>query len=265
MGIGLLVVALAVTAAVALPMVTQAQTATQTPATPTQGRGGPGDFGKMGADGQYLAQALGITQDQLTAAQQKAQTAATDQALAQGLITQAQADALKNGTGLGKGRGGMLGGLLALGNGKIDMNALLAQALNITTDQLTAAQSKAQDLALAAEVTAGRLTQEQADLIKAREAFETYLAKEGVYAGILNQAVQAGAITQAQADALLKAQQSGGFGFGRHGFGGMEGFGGGHDMRGGMHGGMRGGPWQGNGTQGNGTQGNGTPSTGGNF
>jgi hypothetical protein len=47
-----------------------------------------------GSTQEDLANALGITVEELTAARQKANEAAIDQALAQGLITQAQADQL---------------------------------------------------------------------------------------------------------------------------------------------------------------------------
>jgi hypothetical protein len=223
-GLGLTALALAVTVAAAVPVAAQAQTAAAATAATDLHRGGPAGKGTFAAGDEYLTEALGITQDELDAAQQTAQTAAIDKALAEGLITQAQADALKNGTELGReGRGGRGGGmlraLLALsGSDAIDMKALLAEELNITTDELTAAETEAQDLALAAAVEEGRTTQAQADLIKAQNVFRSYLAREGVSAQILKQAVEAGAITQAQADALLQAQRIGG------GFGGMRGF-----------------------------------------
>ena len=131
-------------------------------------------------------------------------------------------------------------GFLGLaGDTAIDQDALLADALGITTDELQAARVKAQDLALAQAVTDGQITQEQADQMKADQALKTYLDDQGLqtqmqtlYANAVKQAVTAGVITQAQADAILANQ--GKFG-GMHGF---DGFGG----RGGMHGrgGMRG-------------------------
>jgi hypothetical protein len=224
-GVGFAAVALTVTVVAALPVAAQAQTPAAITAAANKHRAGPGGKEMLGASNEYLAEALGITEDDLTAAQEAARTAAIEQALADGLITQAQADALKNGTELSRERGGrgggMLRGLLALGGSDaIDMKALLAEELNITTDELTAAETEAQELALAAAVEAGRITQEQADRIKAQHAFSTYLARAGVYERILEQAVDAGAITQAQADVLLNAQQN------RGGFGGVRGFGG---------------------------------------
>lgn len=193
--------------------------------------------GGQGQGDEYLAQALGVTAAELQAAQQTAQDAAIDQALAQGLITQAQADALKERAGsFGRGFHRFFG----MDASTIDMNALLADALGITADELAAARSQAQDLALAAAVEDGRLTQEQADQLKARQALQTYLNEQGfdaelqaLYERFVQQAVQAGVITQDQADALLS--QQGSF-HGMRGFGGMRG-GRGH-LRGlpGMHG-----------------------------
>ncbi len=183
--------------------------------------------GGSGQGDQYLAQALGVTADELQAAQQTAYQAAVDQALAQGLITQAQADALKERTGrFGRGFHRFFG----VDASAIDMNALLADALGITVDELAAARSAAQDLALAAAVEEGRITQEQADQLKARQALRTYLDGQGfdaelqaLYERFVQQAVQAGVITQEQADALLSEQGS--F-HGMRGFGGMRGRGG---------------------------------------
>ena len=128
-------------------------------------------------------------------------------------------------------------GFLGLaGDTAIDQDALLADALGITTDELQAARVKAQDLALAQAVTDGQITQEQADQMKAEQALKTYLSDQGLqtqmqtlYQDAVKQAVKAGVITQAQADAILANQ--GKFG-GMHGF---DGFGG----RGGMHGSRR--------------------------
>ncbi len=208
---------------VALPVA-----ADTTVAAPTAHRGGPMGGG---ASDTYLAEALGITADELQTAQQAANEAAIDQALAQGLITQAQADALKASSDT-FGRGGRgFHGFLGADDSAIDMDALLAEALGITTDELAAARVEAQDLALAAAVEAGSITQEQADQMKAEQALKTYLDEQGLqdqvrslYENLVNQAVQAGVLTQEQADTLLSNQRS---------FGGMRGFDGFHG-RGGM-------------------------------
>lgn len=201
-------------------------------------RGGP----MGGVSDSYLAEALGLTTADLQTAQQKAYEAGIDKALAEGLITQAQADALKARSSQGRFDGPWLHGFLNDAATTIDPNALLADALGITTDELDTARAKAADLALAAAVEDGRLTQEQADQLKADQALRSYLDEQGyqtqvqaLYKKLVQQAVDAGVITQAQADAIVASGS--GMGMGRHGgrFGGPMG-----GMRG--HGGMR--NWQ---------------------
>jgi polyhydroxyalkanoate synthesis regulator phasin len=195
-----------------------------TVAAPTAHRGGPMGGG---VNDTYLAEALGITAVELQTAQQAANEAAIDQALALGLITQAQADALKQRSGM-LGRGGRgFHGFFGAGDRAIDMDALLAEALGITADELAAARVEAQELALAAAVESGRITQEQADQMKARQALQAYMDEQGfrdqvrtLVEGIVQQAVQAGVLTQEQADAILS--NSGRFG-GMRGFDGFHG------------------------------------------
>jgi polyhydroxyalkanoate synthesis regulator phasin len=183
--------------------------------------------GGIGQSNEYLAQALGVSADELEAAKQTAYQAALDQALAQGLLTQEQADAIaERAATSGRLSSRYLRGFTS-GDAAIDVNALLAEALGITTDELTAARSEAQDLALAAAVEEGRITQEQADQLKARQALQTFLGEQGfdaelqaLYQRFVQQAVQAGVITQEQADTLLS--QQGSF-HGMRGFGGMRG------------------------------------------
>ncbi len=222
-------VASAAMAVLMLLVVALPAAADTTVAAPAAHRGGP--MGGGGSD-TYLAEALGITAAELQTAQQAAHEAAIDQALAQGLITQAQADALKARSGMfGRFDGRMPHGMFGLTDETIDMEALLAEALGITTDELATARVEAQDLALAAAVADGRITQEQADQVKAQQALKSYMDEQGfqtqiqsLYENLVQQAVQAGVITQEQADAILSDG-------GR--FGGMRGFDGFHG-RGGM-------------------------------
>lgn len=193
-------------------------------------RGGMGEMrGSLGDQGQALADALGITLEDLQAAQLEARNAMIDQAVVDGYLTQAQADQLKANT-FGFGRGGHFGGLY-------DEDQYLADALGITVAALQTAELEAHAAQLAAAVAAGFLTQEQADLMQARKAAETYLDRDGLqaqmqaaYEAALAAAVADGAITQAQADALLAHVEAQPWGFGMGGFGG----------RGGHRGGMRG-------------------------
>lgn len=181
------------------------------------------------ADDEYLAQALGVTADELETAKQTAYQAAIDQALAEGLITQAQADAIQERSSTaGRLSSRYLRGFTGAADSTIDVDALLAEALGVTTDELAAARTEAQSLALAAAVEAGDITQEQADQIAAEQALKTYLDEQGyetqvqaLYASLVQQAVDAGVITQAQADTILSNSHGFGlFGGGRGGHGG---------------------------------------------
>ena len=195
---------------------------------------GPG-FGRGGYNNEDLANALGITVDELNAAYQKANQAALDQAVKAGLITQAQADEMST-RGMGFPMGGRGGGWL--GQNDIDFDALLADALGITVDKLQAAYAQAFNALIDQAVTDGNLTQEQADLMKGEYALKTsknfQSAMQSAYEAAVNQAVNEGVITQAQADLIL--QNKNGMGFG--GFGGPPG-GGFGDF--GRHGGRDGG------------------------
>ena len=178
-----------------------------------------GRHGISGASDDRLAEALGISTDDLQAAYLKAANAALDQAVAQDLLTQTQADNLRqrlesaNGSGFGFHLGGR--GLNLFGADEIDGEALLADALGISTDDLQAAYDKAEAAALAQAVTDGRLTQDQADLVAARRALQEYWAtQQQSYEEIVQAAVDAGAITQEQADLLIANQPSNGHGFG---------------------------------------------------
>lgn len=232
---GVTVGAIGLTAVTFAPQVSLAQssdTTTTQPAAPVDGQRGPqgGPMGERGPGGapvddnrdELLAAALGITVDELTAAQATAQEAGLVQAVEQGLLTQEEADALlaRNADG-GHGPGGHFMGRGT--DGAIDGEQLLADALGITVEELEAAEETAFAAGLEQAVTDGTITQEQADTMTAQRAFRTYTAEQAqtAYADALAAAVEAGAITQAQADLLSSTQ-------GQFGHGGMKGGRGGH-------------------------------------
>lgn len=185
-------------------------------------RGGRGEMGYTDAE---LASALGITADELSAARGEAQTAALAQAVTDGLITQAQADEITANSNTFP-FGGCWGGWL--GAKGIDFDAYLADALGISADELSTARATAMDAHLATLVADGSITQDQADLMKARQALAASDAFQGdlqsAYESALANAVSAGTITQSQADLLLAERiANGGFGMRMGGFGGMGG------------------------------------------
>ncbi len=198
-------------------------------------RPGRGGQRVAGPDMELLAEKLGISLEELQAAQQTAREAAIAQAVTDGLITQEQADQLLSGElGFPGHRGPGFAGPEA-------KDSFLADALGITVEELQAAMAEVRADRLAELVQSGALTQEQADLMIARQAVEQYFDRQALaetiqnaYQAAVEQAVADGAITQAQADQLLANQAA--FGFN----GGPRGFGGGH----GRHGfdGFRGGP-----------------------
>lgn len=191
-------------------------------------RGDRPDFdgrGGTSSTDEYLAEVLGITVEELQAAQEAANAAALEQAVADGLITQEQADQLSQFGGHmgGHMRGGHFG---ALG----DMDEYLANELGISVEALQAAQEEAQAAKLAQMVEDGYLTQEQVDMMTAREAVESHLDYEGLNAAVqsayetaVQAALDAGEITQDQADALL-SEFTANLGSGRFGFDSHHGF-----------------------------------------
>ena len=180
---------------------------------------------------QALADALGIELTALTAAQEEARVALIDQLVADGLLTAEEGESLKS-------SGSSLRGISRYG---YDRGEFLADALGISVETLEAAQLEVYEAELAARVAAGDLTQEEADLKLAQKAAAGYIdtasintqvraAQEAAIAAALDD----GAITQAQADALLAYLDAN-----PYSFSGFNGRGhGGHGGRG--HGGGRG-------------------------
>lgn len=199
----LLVGALALGALVVAPVVVQAQEGT--PEAPSgappafEGMGKPG-FGPGGHPGgaggpefdTYLAEALGITVEELQAARQKAQEAALQAAVDDGRLTAEQADMIKAREALMQ---------------YIDREALTAQALGVTVDDLQAAREAGKSIpALIEEL--------------GLDADEVQAAFQAAYEAAVAQAVQDGVITQAQADEFLSHEKGFEmFGRGMHGRG----------------------------------------------
>jgi len=200
-------------------------------------RGGPGgdrDHG-FGAQDTFLADALGITAEELQTAMQEVRSSF---------------------------------------NGRVDkeeLDAALADVLGITVDELTAACKEAKDAAIAQALAEGKITEEQVVMMEARESLKNYMEKDEILANVLGitvedleaakedgqripdllealdideetfqaemqaahkevlqQAVEEGVITQEQADLILEngfdaPKGPGGPGHGRGGHGGFPG------------------------------------------
>jgi len=155
-------------------------------------RGGPDFPGIKGGDIDYqqlLADALGISVDDLQAAYETARDAAIDQAVAQGLLTQEQADTMKVWRSFGGRRGGDVFHFgrapKEVAGGDIDENALLADALGITVEKLQAARKAANQAAIEQAIAEGLITQEQADAMQARKNLTSYLDRDTLLAKAL--------------------------------------------------------------------------------
>jgi hypothetical protein len=190
-----------------------------------------GGKGIGGPASEELAEALGVSVDELTAAHQQAFEAAVQQALDAGLITEAQAGFMRSSERIGMGM--HFGGRM-LESSQINFQALLADALGITVDELNAAQQAVHEARLAQAVAEGRITQEQADLmqyhmnLRENENFRSSM-RSGNQAAV-QQALEDGLITQEQAERMLSGEMGwrgrGGMHGGDGSFGGMRGFGG---------------------------------------
>ena len=174
---------------------------------PFAGRMGKG--AGFGVGEEALAQALGISLEELQSAQQKAAEAALKQAVEQGLITEKQAEWFQTDS-----RRLPFGNRLFawLSQNGIDLNALLADALGIRVEALNEARQKAVEIAIDQAVAEGKITQEQADLMQARQALlrnQNFIeAMRSAFEAAVKKAVEEGVITQAQADLLLQQMQS---------------------------------------------------------
>lgn len=154
---------------------------------------------------ELLAEALGITVEELQVAKEAVRIAAVEQAVADGLITQEQADQILSGEGRRGGHRGMSG----FAGTKDEHDALLAAELGITGDELTAAREEVNDARVQELIDAGVLTQEQADMAQARRDVQSYLDTDALnemiqaaYQEAIDQALADGVITQEQADEL---------------------------------------------------------------
>lgn len=192
-------------------------------------KGGPG------WSDEDLANALGISLEELTAAQEKAFTTAVDAALKAELITSAQAETLKAGN---DSFSALYRYLSETERAEFEQDVYLAKALGISETELQAAYEAMEQARIDQLVADGVLTQEEADLQAAYQALRGSTTFEAnmkqAMTDAINAEVAAGTLTQAQADLLIANldKMPMGLGMGLPGMRGMDGFG---DMDG-MHG-----------------------------
>jgi hypothetical protein len=142
--------------------------------------GGPGFPRDRDQQNERLAEALGITVEELKEALEKAHQAGLELAVEEGIITQDQADKILEG-GFAFRRKPALGhrGNPEAGE-KIDIEALLADALGISVTELQTAREEARAAALNQAYEDGWITQKQIDLMEAHNALKGYIDKEAL-------------------------------------------------------------------------------------
>jgi polyhydroxyalkanoate synthesis regulator phasin len=156
-----------------------------------------------------LAGILGLTPAQTQDALKKAQLATVDQMLADGKITQQQADAMKARINAGQGLGA-IGGFGRKGEGSGGFKASGALMRDLMTAQANAAAS-ALHMSTADLQSALRSGKSLSDLEKQQNVSDSAVkaAMKTAAKGVLDNAVKAGTITQAQADAILARTPNG--------------------------------------------------------
>ncbi len=134
-----------------------------------------------------LAEALGISEEDLEAAQQAALEAAVAEALEAGALTEEQAERILEGArffrGHGLGRGFRLGGA-------VDYRALLAGELGITVEELEAAELRAHDAAVDLMLEEGILTEDQALRMQAGIRLKAFIDKDEIKARAIGVTVE---------------------------------------------------------------------------
>ena len=143
---------------------------------------------------QLLADALGISVEELEAAQQAAFEASVAAAVDEGRITQEQADQILGREGfLGRGFGMRGFGRHAFGPegsaSEIGYGSLLAGELGISVEELQAAHQSASEAALDQLLDEGILTEEQAETARAAAALKEYMDKASLHAEALGMSV----------------------------------------------------------------------------
>lgn len=140
---------------------------------------------------QLLADALGISVEELDAAFETARAAAIEQAVEEGLITREQADEMLVWGDMGHKGFGLFGRKpRGVSGSTIDENALLAQALGISVEALQTARETANQAAIDQAIAEGLITQEQADEMKARKDLQSYLDRDVLLAEALGLTVE---------------------------------------------------------------------------
>ena len=165
-----------------------------------------------------LADALGISVEELKNAFQAVNTKMIEQAVEDGYLSQDQADIILEGETPPDGRHMRFPDGFMRGD---NFNDLLAEELGIDLETLLAAQEKAQETLLDQALEDGKISQEEYEMMQVRTKMNPYFSEafSEAYQNAVDAALADGVITDAQAEALLENSQSFGPGFRMPGFG----------------------------------------------
>lgn len=171
--------------------------------------GGDADDDGVSDNTEALAEALGMDVDTLQTAIETAKEYALSQAVADGDLTQEQADEYLS-------RSSSSGSMHVNIRG-VDFDTYLADTLEISVEALQTAQREAADLMIDQALEDGSITQDEYDQLQLRSTMRSYFeeAYSSAYQNAIDAALADGAITEAQAELLLSDSQ-----FGRQSFGG---------------------------------------------
>lgn len=139
---------------------------------------GHGGFRPGGPGGEEaLAEALGISLEELQTAHEIVQAAALEQAVANGKLTQEQADQIAE-----RGFIGRRGGFHPIEG---DADTPLADALGISAEELQSARERVQADGIQQALEDGKITEEQVEMMEARQALQNYMQKDEMIAKAL--------------------------------------------------------------------------------
>jgi hypothetical protein len=152
----------------------------------------PGGFRPGGFDNndEALAAALGISLEELQSAHEVVKTAALEQAVADGKLTQEQADQFSEESFFNR-----RARFMPMAE---QSESLLAEALGISVEELQAARQQVQQAAIDQALADGKLTEEQAALMEAHQALQNYIQKDEMIAKALG--IPVDELTAAQED-----------------------------------------------------------------
>ena len=150
-----------------------------------------------------LAEALGITVEELDSAYQAVHVQIVNQAVDDGLLTQEQADQMLSQDVQMDGRHMRFPGHIDRGE---NFNELLAAELGIGVDELLSAYQQAEEAVLEQAYADGKITQDEYERMQLRMTMNPYLQEsmQNAYQNAIDSALADGAITEAQAELLME-------------------------------------------------------------